>query len=129
MTTASRLSPKVHLALQYLIRNFFRILSVDSARLANSIISYLQLLILTAARWFIATATQIQDSTTTNEKATKPQAGFDQDMSEFEDLADTPTPEGATREASRAEPEHHDGRLSTIYEESGADLESHVMEV
>eukprot|EP00959_Pyramimonas_sp_CCMP1952_P382863 8022417-Pyramimonas_sp.AAC.1 len=50
-------------------------------------------------------------------------------MSKFEDLVDAPTPEGAAREASEAEPEHDDGRLSTIYEESEADLESHAMEV
>eukprot|EP00959_Pyramimonas_sp_CCMP1952_P185007 3868284-Pyramimonas_sp.AAC.1 len=37
MTTASRLSPKVHLALQYLLRNFFRIENVVSVRLAKSI--------------------------------------------------------------------------------------------
>eukprot|EP00959_Pyramimonas_sp_CCMP1952_P307244 6430800-Pyramimonas_sp.AAC.1 len=50
-------------------------------------------------------------------------------MPQFEDLADAPIPEGATREASEAEPEHVDGRPSTIYEESEADLEPHVMEV
>eukprot|EP00959_Pyramimonas_sp_CCMP1952_P009649 201470-Pyramimonas_sp.AAC.1 len=37
MTTASRLSPKVHLALQYLTRNFHRIENVVSVRLAKSI--------------------------------------------------------------------------------------------
>eukprot|EP00959_Pyramimonas_sp_CCMP1952_P184978 3867714-Pyramimonas_sp.AAC.1 len=37
MTAASRLSPKVHLALHYLIRNFFRIENVVSVRLAKSI--------------------------------------------------------------------------------------------
>eukprot|EP00959_Pyramimonas_sp_CCMP1952_P031600 662783-Pyramimonas_sp.AAC.1 len=37
MTTASRLSPKVHLALQYLIRNFFRIENAVSVRSAESI--------------------------------------------------------------------------------------------
>eukprot|EP00959_Pyramimonas_sp_CCMP1952_P063340 1323854-Pyramimonas_sp.AAC.1 len=37
MTIASRLSPKVHLALQYLIRNFFRIENVVSVRLSKSI--------------------------------------------------------------------------------------------
>eukprot|EP00959_Pyramimonas_sp_CCMP1952_P345732 7240438-Pyramimonas_sp.AAC.1 len=37
MTSASRLSPKVHCALQYLIRNFFRIENVVSVRLAKSI--------------------------------------------------------------------------------------------
>eukprot|EP00959_Pyramimonas_sp_CCMP1952_P423925 8879929-Pyramimonas_sp.AAC.1 len=62
-------------------------------------------------------------------KPTKPQAGFDKDMSRFEELADTPTPEGTTREASEAEPPHDDGLLSTVYEKSEAGLESHVMEV
>eukprot|EP00959_Pyramimonas_sp_CCMP1952_P096029 2007705-Pyramimonas_sp.AAC.1 len=37
MTGASRLSPTVHLARQYLIRNFFRIENVVSVRLAESI--------------------------------------------------------------------------------------------
>eukprot|EP00959_Pyramimonas_sp_CCMP1952_P249496 5215561-Pyramimonas_sp.AAC.1 len=50
-------------------------------------------------------------------------------MTRFEELADAPTPDGTAREASEAEPPHDDGRLSMIYEESEADLESHVMEV
>eukprot|EP00959_Pyramimonas_sp_CCMP1952_P049500 1034101-Pyramimonas_sp.AAC.1 len=37
MTTASRQSPQVHLTLQYLIINFFRIENVVPARLAKSI--------------------------------------------------------------------------------------------
>ena len=37
MATASRLSPKVHMALQHLIRLFFRIESVVAVRLAKSI--------------------------------------------------------------------------------------------
>eukprot|EP00959_Pyramimonas_sp_CCMP1952_P473962 9502644-Pyramimonas_sp.AAC.1 len=37
MTSASRLSPKVHMALQYLIRNCFRIENLVSVRLAKSI--------------------------------------------------------------------------------------------
>eukprot|EP00959_Pyramimonas_sp_CCMP1952_P004350 91445-Pyramimonas_sp.AAC.1 len=37
MTSASRLSPKVHLALKYLIRHFFRIENVGSVGLAQSI--------------------------------------------------------------------------------------------
>eukprot|EP00959_Pyramimonas_sp_CCMP1952_P045411 948649-Pyramimonas_sp.AAC.1 len=32
-------------------------------------------------------------------KSTKPQAGFDQDMSEFQELADATTPDGTAREA------------------------------
>eukprot|EP00959_Pyramimonas_sp_CCMP1952_P376402 7884300-Pyramimonas_sp.AAC.1 len=50
-------------------------------------------------------------------------------MTIFEELADTPTPEGTAREVSEAELPQDDGRLSTIYEESEADLETHVMEV
>eukprot|EP00959_Pyramimonas_sp_CCMP1952_P210302 4400990-Pyramimonas_sp.AAC.1 len=38
MTIPSRLSPKVHLALQCIIRNFFRIENVVSVRLAKSIL-------------------------------------------------------------------------------------------
>eukprot|EP00959_Pyramimonas_sp_CCMP1952_P284894 5956046-Pyramimonas_sp.AAC.1 len=37
MTSASRLPPNIHLALQYLIRNFFRIENVVLFRLAKSI--------------------------------------------------------------------------------------------
>eukprot|EP00959_Pyramimonas_sp_CCMP1952_P284000 5936481-Pyramimonas_sp.AAC.1 len=37
MTSASRLSPKAYLALQYLTRNFFRIEDVVSFRFAKSI--------------------------------------------------------------------------------------------
>eukprot|EP00959_Pyramimonas_sp_CCMP1952_P457378 9474850-Pyramimonas_sp.AAC.1 len=55
--------------------------------------------------------------------------GFGQDMSRFEELADTPTLDGTAREASEAEPSHDDGRPSTIHEEAEADPESHVMEV
>eukprot|EP00959_Pyramimonas_sp_CCMP1952_P155166 3246584-Pyramimonas_sp.AAC.1 len=46
-------------------------------------------------------------------------------MPRFEELADTPTPDGTAREASKAEPPHDGGRLSTIYERS---VESHVKE-
>eukprot|EP00959_Pyramimonas_sp_CCMP1952_P212543 4447210-Pyramimonas_sp.AAC.3 len=49
-------------------------------------------------------------------------------MTRFEELADAPTLERTTREASEAELPHDDGRLSTIDEESEADRESHVME-
>eukprot|EP00959_Pyramimonas_sp_CCMP1952_P438122 9171927-Pyramimonas_sp.AAC.1 len=49
-------------------------------------------------------------------------------MAKFEELADAPTLDGTAGEAS-AEPPQEEGRLPTIYEESEADLESHVMEV
>eukprot|EP00959_Pyramimonas_sp_CCMP1952_P396751 8312834-Pyramimonas_sp.AAC.1 len=62
-------------------------------------------------------------------KSTKPQAGFDQDMTRFEEVADAPTPDEIATEASEAEPPHEDGRLPTKYAESAVDLESHVMEV
>eukprot|EP00959_Pyramimonas_sp_CCMP1952_P283295 5922010-Pyramimonas_sp.AAC.1 len=50
-------------------------------------------------------------------------------MTRFEEFADAPTPDGTAREASEAESLREDGRLSTICEESEADLESHVIEV
>eukprot|EP00959_Pyramimonas_sp_CCMP1952_P249566 5216825-Pyramimonas_sp.AAC.1 len=61
-------------------------------------------------------------------KPTKPQAGFDQDMTTFDELADMPTQGSDTREAPEAEPPQEE-RLPTIYEESKADLEAHIMEV
>eukprot|EP00959_Pyramimonas_sp_CCMP1952_P340739 7136986-Pyramimonas_sp.AAC.1 len=52
-------------------------------------------------------------------------------MTRFEEFSDAPTPAGTTREDSEteAEPPHDDGQISTIYEESEADLESPVMEM
>eukprot|EP00959_Pyramimonas_sp_CCMP1952_P192603 4027368-Pyramimonas_sp.AAC.1 len=41
-------------------------------------------------------------------KSTKPRAGFDQDMMEFEDLAGLLTPDGTAREAPEAEPTQED---------------------
>eukprot|EP00959_Pyramimonas_sp_CCMP1952_P190339 3981197-Pyramimonas_sp.AAC.1 len=132
MTTASLLSPKVHLALQYLIINFFRIENVVSVRLATRIhnlppVTYADSCTLAhydndvnpGFHYYEAEgiALNIHDITGSAHsriiqclKSTTPQARFDQDMSKFEDLADAPTPEGATREAPDAEPEHDDGR-------------------
>eukprot|EP00959_Pyramimonas_sp_CCMP1952_P296733 6207931-Pyramimonas_sp.AAC.1 len=50
-------------------------------------------------------------------KSTKPQAGFDQDVARFEELAGAPTPDATAREASEAEPPQEDGLLPTICEE------------
>eukprot|EP00959_Pyramimonas_sp_CCMP1952_P168012 3511126-Pyramimonas_sp.AAC.1 len=146
-------SPEVHLNLQYLIRNFFRIENVVSVRFAKSIHKLLPVTyadtdsctlvhydsdVNTGIHYYEAEgiALSIYDISgsahsriTQCLKSTKPQAGFDQDMSKFAELADAPTLEGATREASDAEPAHDDGRISTVYEEPEADLESHVMEV
>eukprot|EP00959_Pyramimonas_sp_CCMP1952_P209186 4376207-Pyramimonas_sp.AAC.1 len=109
MTSASRLSPKVPSALQYLIRNLFRIENVVSVRLAKSIH---KLLLVTYAdsctlvhydngvnpgfQYYEAegTALNIHDIPGSAHsriiqclKTTKPQAGFDQDMTRFEELA------------------------------------------
>eukprot|EP00959_Pyramimonas_sp_CCMP1952_P095009 1986865-Pyramimonas_sp.AAC.1 len=151
MTSASRLSPKVHLPLQYLIRNFSRIENVVSARVAKSShklppVTYADSCTFVhydndvnpGFHYYEAEGTVLNTYDITGSahsriiqcpKCTKPQAGFDQDMTRFEELAGAPTPDGTTREASEAEPPHDGGRLSTIYEESEADLESHVMEV
>eukprot|EP00959_Pyramimonas_sp_CCMP1952_P429983 9005725-Pyramimonas_sp.AAC.1 len=56
-------------------------------------------------------------------------AGFEQDMTKLEELADIPTQDDNAREAPEAEPPQEDGRLPTIYEESEADLEAHMTEV
>eukprot|EP00959_Pyramimonas_sp_CCMP1952_P205147 4289922-Pyramimonas_sp.AAC.1 len=144
--TASRLSPKVHLALQHVIRNFSRIENVVSVRLAKRThklppVTYADNCTLVhydidvnpglhhdEAEGIVLNIHGIVGSAhsriTQCLKSTQPQAGFDQDMSEFEELADTPTPDGTAREASAAEPSHDGGRLSTIYAESEADLES-----
>eukprot|EP00959_Pyramimonas_sp_CCMP1952_P246958 5161460-Pyramimonas_sp.AAC.1 len=123
MTTASRLSPKVHLALQYLIRSFFRIENVVSVRLAKSIHKLPRVTDADSC-----TLAHYDNDVNPGLHYFEPEC-FDQGMSEFEELTHTPTLDGTAREASEAEPAHDDGRLSTIYEESEADLESHVMEV
>eukprot|EP00959_Pyramimonas_sp_CCMP1952_P297954 6232821-Pyramimonas_sp.AAC.1 len=120
MTSASRLSPKVYLALQYLIRKFFRIENVVSVRLAKSIhklhpVAYADSCILVHYDNDVnpgfpyheaeGTALNIHDITGSAHsrsiqclKSTKPQSGFDQGMTRFEELADAPTPDGTARE-------------------------------
>eukprot|EP00959_Pyramimonas_sp_CCMP1952_P083189 1738526-Pyramimonas_sp.AAC.1 len=75
------------------------------------------------------TTRSAQSRITQCRKSTKPQAGFDQDIGKFEELADVPTQDNNAREAPEAEPPQEDGRLSTIVEESEADFEAHIMEV
>ena len=48
-------------------------------------------------------------------------------MTKFEELADTPT-QGNTATSVPEADQADDGRLSTIYEESEADLEAHILE-
>eukprot|EP00959_Pyramimonas_sp_CCMP1952_P272305 5693188-Pyramimonas_sp.AAC.2 len=143
MTSASRLSPKVHLALQYLIRNFFRIENVVSVRLAKSIhelppVAYADSCALVhcdndvnaGAHYFEAegTALNVHDATRSAHPriiqclmSIKPHACFDHDMTKSEDLADVPTQDNDAREVPEAEPPKEDGRLPTIYEVSEAD--------
>eukprot|EP00959_Pyramimonas_sp_CCMP1952_P182213 3809837-Pyramimonas_sp.AAC.1 len=134
MTSASRLSPKVHLSLQYLISNFFRIENVVSV--SCTLVHY-DKDVDPGFHYYEAegTALNIHDITGSSQsriiqcpKSTNPQAGIDKDMTRFEELAGALTPDGTAGEASEAEPRHGDGRRSTIYEESKADLESHVVE-
>eukprot|EP00959_Pyramimonas_sp_CCMP1952_P457603 9475218-Pyramimonas_sp.AAC.1 len=146
MTSASRLSPKVHLALLYLARDFFRIENVVSVRLAKGIhklppVAYADNCTLLHCDNDVNPGFQYDeaDGTSLNIyditglahsriiqclKSTKPQAGFDQDMAKFEELADEPAPDRTAREAPEAEPPQEDGRLPTMYEESEADLEA-----
>ena len=48
-------------------------------------------------------------------------------MTKFEELADTPN-QGNNATSSPEADQADDGRLSTIYEESEADLEAHILE-
>eukprot|EP00959_Pyramimonas_sp_CCMP1952_P320657 6710166-Pyramimonas_sp.AAC.1 len=50
-------------------------------------------------------------------------------MTKFEELADIPVQDENAREAPEAAPPQEVGRLPTIYEESEANLEAHIMEV
>ena len=62
-------------------------------------------------------------------KSVKPQAGFDQYMTKFEELADTPNQGNPANSTASQDVDHEDeGRLSTIYEESETDLEAHILE-
>eukprot|EP00959_Pyramimonas_sp_CCMP1952_P469306 9494723-Pyramimonas_sp.AAC.1 len=147
MTSACRRSPKLHLALQNFIRNFSCIENVVSVRFAKSIhklalVAYAGSCTLVHYDNYVnpgfhfyeaeGTALNIHDITgsahsriTQCLKSTKPQAGFDQDMTKFEEVADAPTPDGTAREVPEAEPPQEDGRLPAVYEESEADVEAH----
>eukprot|EP00959_Pyramimonas_sp_CCMP1952_P279130 5835646-Pyramimonas_sp.AAC.1 len=48
-------------------------------------------------------------------KPTRPQAGFDQDMAKFEEVADAPTQDKGAGEDPEAEPPQEDGRLLIIW--------------
>eukprot|EP00959_Pyramimonas_sp_CCMP1952_P258801 5410254-Pyramimonas_sp.AAC.1 len=121
MTRASRPSPEVHLVLQCLIRNFSRIENVVSVGLTKSIhrlppVEYAD----SGARvhydsdvnpgfhYYAAecTALNICDIIGPAQariiqclKFTKPQAGFDQDMTQLGELADAPTQDKDAGEA------------------------------
>eukprot|EP00959_Pyramimonas_sp_CCMP1952_P247423 5172200-Pyramimonas_sp.AAC.1 len=149
MTSAICLSLKVHVALQYLIRNFFRIENVVSVRLAQSIhklppVAHADSCTLVhygndvnpglhsceaeGATLNIHDITGLAHSRIIQcqcLKSTKPQAGFDQDVTKFDYLGDAPTQDNDAREVPKAEPPREDGRLLTTHEESKADLEAH----
>eukprot|EP00959_Pyramimonas_sp_CCMP1952_P185398 3876702-Pyramimonas_sp.AAC.1 len=151
MTSASRLSPKVHLALQHLIRIFFRVESVVSVRLAKSMhvlppgayadscaLVHYDSGVNPGLHYYEAegTAPHVHDIAGPAPSriiqclvSTRPQAGFDQDVTKFEELADAPTQDNDAREAPEAEPPQEDGRLPIIEEESEADFEAHIMDV
>ena len=62
--------------------------------------------------------------------STKQAAGFDEDLSKFENLADGPRPPQppASAPPPQTPPAEDDGRLPTIQEETEADLDAYVME-
>eukprot|EP00959_Pyramimonas_sp_CCMP1952_P453345 9468085-Pyramimonas_sp.AAC.1 len=112
MTSASRLSPMVHLALQCLARSFFRIENVVSVRLSNRTRALLPAAYARSCTSVFydndvnpgfhdheaeGTALNIHDVTGSAHsrvierlKSTKPQAGFDQDMTEPQEKPQKP---------------------------------------
>eukprot|EP00959_Pyramimonas_sp_CCMP1952_P365755 7659976-Pyramimonas_sp.AAC.1 len=106
MTAASRLSPAVHLALQFFISHHIRIETVVTVGLARgthglpaalcadscALVSPWNFFDITGA----AHARVIQCF-----KPSKPSAGFDADISKFEDLADASTTGGRAQEEGR----------------------------
>eukprot|EP00959_Pyramimonas_sp_CCMP1952_P264249 5526153-Pyramimonas_sp.AAC.1 len=138
MTSSSRRSPKVHLALQCLIENFFRIEAVVSVRVAKSIhklppVTYADSCTLVhydndMNPGFIyyeaeGTALNVQEIIVSAQSriiqclmSTKPQPCFDQEMMKYEELADMPARGIDAREAPEVEPPQEDGRLPTICE-------------
>eukprot|EP00959_Pyramimonas_sp_CCMP1952_P294957 6169285-Pyramimonas_sp.AAC.1 len=140
MTSASRFSPNADLALQCPIRNFIRIENVVSVRLAESIHELPPVAcagsctlvqydndVSSGFHCYEAegTALNIHDIAGSTHSRTiqclesmKPQVGFDQDMTTFEELADMPAQDEDAREAPEAGTPQEDGRLPTVYEES-----------
>ena len=119
-TTASQLSPKVHMALQFLVRNYFCIENVVAIRFAKSVsklpaVTYAESCALVHYDRDVTPgfhyhesdgmALYISDITGSTHariiqclKSSKPLAGFDADLSKFEDLAGTPPSGGNTQE-------------------------------
>eukprot|EP00959_Pyramimonas_sp_CCMP1952_P109880 2298532-Pyramimonas_sp.AAC.1 len=127
MRSASRLSPEVHLFLQYIINDFFRIEDffvvvgfawsihalplvtyVDSCTLVhcdNGLNPGFHCYEAEGAALNIRGVTGSAHSRTIQcLKSTKPQAGFDQDMTKFDELSDMPTQGSNARDAPEAEP-------------------------
>ena len=148
----SKMHPKVHLALQYLIRNYFRIENVVAVRLAKSVHRLPQFPqadsctlihydndVTPGFHYYESngTALNIRDITGGTKsriiqclKSSKPLAGFDEDLAKFQELADSGPSDGQrgnAREDEGQEPEATTnapgGRLPTIREETEADLD------
>eukprot|EP00959_Pyramimonas_sp_CCMP1952_P348203 7293432-Pyramimonas_sp.AAC.1 len=139
MTTASRVSSEQHLALQFLVRNYFRIENVVTVRLAKGIhglpaAPYADSCTLASNDNDVTPGFQYYDSEGTALNmhdiigsthartiqcliASDNPAGFDEDPSKFEELADTPAHGGnAQEEEQPLAPVALDGRRSTIKE-------------
>eukprot|EP00959_Pyramimonas_sp_CCMP1952_P137919 2886924-Pyramimonas_sp.AAC.1 len=152
ITTASQINPKVHLALQFLIRNYFRLENVIAVRLAKSVrklpacdpatgstLIYYDNDVTPAFRYYKSTGTAIDVHRGTGSNhariiqcltSTKKIGGFDEDLSKFEDLADRGGGSGQpqVQQATAPPPDIKEGhptggRLPTISEETEADLD------
>ena len=153
-TDASKLNPRVHMALQFLVRNYFRVDHVVAVRLAKSVHKLAPIKYATgctmihydndvhpAFHYYECnnTGLDVPQITGSNHSriiqcltSSKAGGGFHEDLSKFPDLADPPPddrPPGDRPPAETPMASEHDGRLSTIQEESEEhDIELLIME-
>eukprot|EP00959_Pyramimonas_sp_CCMP1952_P028119 590010-Pyramimonas_sp.AAC.1 len=136
MASASRLSPKVHIVLQYRIWKFFSIENAVSVRLVkgthkvpsviyagNCTLVHYGNDLHPGFHYYEAEGIALNIHGITGSahsriikclKSTQPQVGFDQEMTKSEELAGMPTQGHNAREAPEAETPQEDGWLPTI---------------
>ena len=150
MTDDSSRAPQAHLALQYFVKNYFRVASVVIVRFAESMqkltaVPYADSSTLVyydtdnnpGFHYYEADGTALNIGAVTGSthariiqclKPSKPTAIFHWDMTMFEELADIPPPGDSAQAAPRAAPATPDGRFSAIDEEPEGEVEAQILE-